>query len=168
MQQNLNLNNRPSCDLLRLWVYDTTNKDNGGYFIYPVLEGEGMIDEYGYPTPLSVGDFYWKWDQLVKQGKVADLSLSRWTRWEVPPNGENDGIDLYDGDIVKATWVEGLRETTITYVVEYFGIPEGRWVLNELGDHDNREYLPLTELGTGLRPLKSMQVVGHRWEEKRR
>lgn len=167
MDKKVIMNNVPSCDLVRLWVYEPKTQE-GGRFLYPRLDEEGFADEYGYPTALSIGDFYWSWSKATTGENPSNYSLSRWTRWQTPETMAGPGEDMYDGDIIQATWIEGLREITIRYVVEYFGIPEGRWCINELGTHEGREYVALSEIGEDNRRLKHMSIIGHRWEQRSR
>lgn len=159
----ITINNSPECDLLRLWVEDFDNET--GYFIYPDLDGDDMVTENGYPTPRSIGNLYWKWDKLKNSGSDISISLSRWTHAVTPEIPNGDAKDMYDGDIVQITWIEGFREVTIRYVVEWFPFPEGRWCLNELGGHEGREYIPLAELQDNSRLMKSMFIVGSVWEK---
>lgn len=150
--------NHPTLDLIRVWVYPKDFRETGS-FIYP----QNHRDRESGPSLKDMGQFYFDWNHKVKLGH--ETSLSRSTRFTTPPNEYGGVEDIYDGDIVKVRWQEGLREIVIVYSVDYFPHPENGWALSELGDHDNREYILLKEVGAG-RSLLSMDIVGHRWQKQ--
>lgn len=165
MNDTVTLNNVPIMDLARMWLYPLDYEENGE-MIYPDMDSDEMVDEWGYPSLLSMGNFYWKCHKLAQQGR--DLAFSRWSRFQTPPDENGVPQDIFDGDIIRIVWIEPeLRELISYYTVDYFNSPEGRWVLNEIGDHEDREYLPLAEIDATGRKIKEMKIIGNRWNKKK-
>jgi hypothetical protein len=153
--------NKPTFDPLKVYVHP--KGEEPGFFIVPPSyneDGHDLLDEYGFPTAKSLGLFYFTVNTQVKQDR--DVSTLRWTRWNIFNSYTGEMQEVYEGDLVKVVWQDGLVDKPTIYKVQYMAHPEGRYCLMFGGEE--LDYIPIAEfeehLNTGVREAKSMQVIG--------
>ena len=153
-------NNTPTYDPVKVFVHPTTV--DKGYYLHPPHEDDNLIplvDEHGYPTAKALGLFYFDLNTKEKQG--LEISLLRWTRWGIQNSVSGEIEDIFDGDIIKIVWSDGLTSIPRTYKMKYFDINEGRWCLLEITPSPSPEYIAVGELHLVNKDIKSIQKLGN-------
>lgn len=153
-------NNIPTYDPVKVFVHPTGS--DKGYYHHPPQEDDDLnplTDDNGYPTAKALGLFYFDLNTKEKQG--VELSLLRWTRWGIQDTATGEIVDIFDGDIIKIVWVDGVTELPRIYRIKYFDLNESRWCLLEITPSVNPEYIAIGELHLINREIKSIQRLGN-------
>lgn len=160
MKRKVVHNNKPVFDLIK--VYIGPSGEEKGFYLYPPKEdddGNSLVDVWGYPTAKAMGQFYYDIDRQIRKNR--DVTSLRFTRWSIEDSFSGVVEDVYDGDLLKIVWMEGLTEIPKTYRIQYYDVPEGRWCLQEINKISTPENIPIAEILLIGREMKSIQLIGN-------
>jgi hypothetical protein len=125
------------------------------------VPGVGMImpePNEGYFAGLST--FYAEMEGFQRQGK--DPVLMEWSRFKTTE--DEDGTDIYDGDIVEIIYTEGVRHRTAIYRVT-FSFEYQTYMLSDIRSNEKILMYNLHNMPDDVSILE-VNVVGNQYENR--